>query len=150
MPEEKRKRSSELSADGRFLSLGSVAVKVQHTALLEYPPEEKTSKGRSAVEKYNAETRAHRQAVFDFNGKVADLICEDVIDEEEARKLFKNPGITALPGNSYTSDGRWPAVFPLFPEPQQRHRREQPPETNVHAFFTAAYLADQERASLKP
>ena len=110
MSGEKRKRSSELSADGKSLSLGSVVVEA------DYPPEEKTSKKRAAVERYNAESRAHRQAVFDFNGKVADLVCEDVIDEEEAKRLYKNPGVSSLPGNSYTSDGRWPAVFPLFPQ----------------------------------
>ena len=124
MPEEKRKRSSELSADGRFLSLGSVVVEVQHTALLEYPLEEKSAKRRAAVEQYNAETRAHRQAIFDFNGKVADLICEDVIDEEEAKRIFRNPGITTDDRISYTTDGRWPAVFPLFPEQQQQPRQQ--------------------------
>ena len=123
MPEEKRKRSSELSADGSFLSLGSVVVEVQHTAVLEYPLEEKVAKRRAAVEQYNAESRAHRQAVFDWNGKIADLIVEEVIDEEEAKRLFRNPGITTDDRILYTTDGRWPAAFPLFSEQQQQQQQ---------------------------
>ena len=125
MPGEKRKRSSELSADGRFLSLGSVVVEVQHTAVLEYPLEEKVAKRRAAVEQYNAENLAHRQAVFDWNGKIADLIVEEVIDEEEAKRLVRNPGITTDARIPYTTDGRWPAVFPLFSEQQQQQQQQQ-------------------------
>ena len=125
MPEEARRRSSELSADGRFLSLGSgsaapVVVEVKHTALLEYPLVGEEAKRRAAVERYNAESLAHRQAVFDWNGKIADLIVEEAIDEEEAKKLFRNPGITTDARIPYTTDGRWPAVFPLFSEQQQQ------------------------------
>ena len=92
MPEEARRRSSAVSADGRYLSLGSgsaapVVVEVQHSALVEYPLEGEVAKRRAAVERYKAESLAHRQAIFDWNGKILDLIADGVLHQEEAHLL---------------------------------------------------------------
>ena len=149
-----------MSADGRYLSLGSgsaapVVVEVPHTAVVEYPLVGEEAKRRAAVERYNAESLAHRQAIFDWNGKIADLIVDEVIDEEEAKGLFRHPGVTADERIPYTTDGKWHAIYPPLPKPpppEQQQKKSQGPATaeSIHQAFTRFFLQDLGKGSSVP
>ena len=160
MPEEARRRSSAVSADGRYLSLGSgsaapVVVEVQHSAVVEYPLEGEVDKRRAAVERYKAESLAHRQAIFDWNGKILDLIADGVLDQEEAKGLFRHPGVTADERIPYTTDGKWHAIYPPLPKPpppEQQQKKSQGPATaeSIHQAFTRFFLQDLGKGSSVP
>ena len=151
-----------MSADGRYLTLGKgsaapVTVEVPHTAVVAYPLVGEEAQRRAAVERYRAESLAHRQGIFDYNGKVLDLVVSGVIGEEEARGLFWHPGVTADPRIPFTSDGKWHAIFPPLPDPPSTDHQQRDPagagasgprepegEESIHEAFNRFFLLDQD------
>ena len=71
--------------------------------------------------------------MFDLNGRILDLLAGDVLTGEESESLFFHPGVSSLggwwqqvpeaqrsaisgnPADTFTSDGRWHAVYLPLP-----------------------------------